>query len=633
MPDLDERLTRALERSTPTRPAGPDVFGDIVGRRDRRERSRRVQRRALVVVVVVITVTGSLAVRDWVGDDSMPADHPMNGRILFVRSQSELLAGGGSSASEFQIWSIDATGGGLAQLSVGDEGLMAAAWSPDGRRIAYLARNDDPTDVVRPFDLWVVNADGRDPARWVEGVPMPLEPTLAWTPDGTEVAVLGSRTRDGLDILDSFGFPLLDVQLAGPETSRYVEREGSFVTFALAGDGSLAAVVRDPTDEGSSSQGRLISIVPEEGGAGLERTLAHKVTWAVAPAWSPTSAEVVFGRAAGQGEGSTELWAVRADGEHERRLVSEDGFVDAVAWAPDGSRIIYTRQTEQACQIVSITPEGGDRRVVADRDDLGGCPSSLSWQAISTSSPPSPTEAPAPDLAGTDVGLDFRLCDVQRLGGIDFFGDGSRGLAWTGSPLEESGKCSRAYDAPHVVAVDLDGDGSADSYTDLPICTGCEPHAATDLGGDGTQELVVLLQYGSTPQYGIFDVVPDGLPRSAGVYPVFVDPPGARRAGLPPGEPITLWTGGDEGFSAAIRCEGSPDAPDLVLTWSSFSIADAEGDASATEEFHLTRLRLAEPGPEAASFVVVDTTNTERPSGEPLPFETPPRTCGIDWTL
>ena len=321
------------------------------------------------------------------------------------------------------------------------------------------------------------------------------------------------------------------------------------------------------------------------------------------------------------------------NGEGERKLVDEDGSVDAVAWAPDGSRILYTRQTEQACQIVSITPDGGDRRVVADRGDLGGCASSLSWQALPASASPETTESPAPGLVGTDIGLEFRLCDVQRLAGIDFFGDDSRGTAWTGSPLKESGKCSKAYDAPHVVAVDLDGDGSADSFTDLPACTGCEPHDATDLGGDGTQELLVLLQFGSTPQYGLFDVVPEGLPRSAGVYPVFVDPPGARRAGLPPGEPITLSAGGDEGSSAAVRCEGYPDTPELVLAWSSYSISDAEADPNATEEFHLTRLRLDEPGPEAASFVVVDSTSTERPYGEPLPFETPPHACGVDWTL
>ncbi len=192
-----------------------------------------------------------------------------------------------------------------------------------------------------------------------------------------------------------------------------------------------------------------------------------------------------------------------------------------------------------------------------------------------TTATPATVDTPQPSLPeepeGVDVGLDFRLCDVQRLGGIDFFGDGNRGVAWTGSPLKESGRCSKAYDAKHVVAVDHDGDGAADSWTDLPGCTGCQPYDATDLGGDGTRELVVLLQHSSTPNYGIFDVVPDGLPRTPGVYPVLVAPPGAPAAEHPADEPLTLWAGGDEGFAAAIRCDGYPDAPEITIAWSYYS--------------------------------------------------------------
>ena len=199
-------------------------------------------------------------------------------------------------------------------------------------------------------------------------------------------------------------------------------------------------------------------------------------------------------------------------------------------------------------------------------------------------------------------------------------------------PLRESGRCSKAYDAKHVVAVDHDGDGSADSWADLPVCSSCEPYDATDLGGDGTRELVVMLQYGSTPQYGVFDVVPEGLPRSAGVYPVFVNPPGAPEAGLPANEPVTLWAGGDEGFSAAIRCEGYPDAPEIEIAWSLYSIQEADTDQNATEEFHLIRLRLDEPDASGAAFVVLKTASTVRPVGSGgLGFEPPARACGVAW--
>jgi hypothetical protein len=252
-----------------------------------------------------------------------------------------------------------------------------------------------------------------------------------------------------------------------------------------------------------------------------------------------------------------------------------------------------------------------------------------------TTATPATVDTPQPTLPeepeGVDVGLDFRLCDVQRLGGIDFFGDGNRGVAWTGSPLKESGRCSRAYDAKHVVAVDHDGDGAADSWADLSQCSMCHPLAATDLGGDGSLELIVVLQASSTPNYAVYDVVPEGLPRAGGVYPILVEGPGAPEAQLPAGEQMTLWAGGDEGFSAAIRCLGYPQAPEIELAWSLYSISDYESGRTTTEEYHVTRLRLAEPDASSATFVVVETASTSQAIEVGLPFETPTRTCGVRW--
>ena len=256
-------------------------------------------------------------------------------------------------------------------------------------------------------------------------------------------------------------------------------------------------------------------------------------------------------------------------------------------------------------------------------------------RAPRTTETPVPVDTPEPTISeepeGVDIGLDFRICDVQRLGGIDFFGDGTSGTAWTGSPLKESGRCSKAYDAKHLVAVDHDGDGSADSWAELPGCTGCEPYDATDLGGDGSLELIVLLQASSTPNYAVYDVVSEGLSRPVGVYPIVVEPPGAPEAQLLAGEQMKLWTGGDEGFSAAIRCQGYPEVPEIELAWSLYSISDNESGRTTTEEYHFTRVRLVEPDASSATFVVLETTSTDRPVDAPLPFETPNRTCGVDW--
>src|SRR5437588_612916 len=53
------------------------------------------------------------------------------------------------------------------------------AWSPDGRRIAFAARLDDPERLA----IYVVGATGGDPKRVVAAGEFP-----SWSPDGRRIA-------------------------------------------------------------------------------------------------------------------------------------------------------------------------------------------------------------------------------------------------------------------------------------------------------------------------------------------------------------------------------------------------------------------------------------------------------------
>jgi len=106
---------------------------------------------------------------------------------------------------------------------------------------------------------------------------------------------------------------------------------------------------------------------------------------------------------------------------------------------------------------------------------------------------PSLTESPLPDGA-EDIGLGFPVCLAERLGRIDYLGDGTDGNAWTAVPLTDDGTCPE-YPAPggFLLAVDHTGDRFADSWIDLAFeCENlCAPFDATDLDGNGTEELIV----------------------------------------------------------------------------------------------------------------------------------------------
>jgi hypothetical protein len=242
-----------------------------------------------------------------------------------------------------------------------------------------------------------------------------------------------------------------------------------------------------------------------------------------------------------------------------------------------------------------------------------------------TRSEPAATSTPSAspvEESGLDVGLAFRLCHANWLGGLDMLGDGTAGAAWTGVRVRPDGSCPSEFDGFNVVAVDHTGDGLADSWWGpMQYCVGCEPFDATDLNADGAEELVVLAQWGTTPQYLLFrmQTAPGAEP---GIEPILVADPGRPQAGFRPGEPVALWAGGDEGFSGSVRCESYPDAPILVATWSDHPI---EGPGSETREVHETRLRLEADG----RMHVVSGSDSTQPTTDPGPVAWTGPACGV----
>ena len=249
--------------------------------------------------------------------------------------------------------------------------------------------------------------------------------------------------------------------------------------------------------------------------------------------------------------------------------------------------------------------------------------SSRSDQAAPVAQPsaiPTPTESPSP--RGRDIGLGFPVCDVRRLSGIDFLGDGIDGTAWTATRLTKSGRCPKGT-RPYLVAADVTGDGKADtSWGPLRHCFFCEPTGATDFDADGDDELVVLAAGGSVAAYQVLaaERSADG---SLEFGPLKVAAPGNPAGNLQAGRSIHFWAGGDEGYSAATACDRYPEDPDLIVAWSNHPV---DGPGSERTEIHITRLELRD-----GAFHVVEAVNTTQPTDESLPeeFSRRGRECGL----
>jgi Tol biopolymer transport system component len=119
--------------------------------------------------------------------DFNPAWSPDGKRIAFVRSTGNTI---GPQTLGTEIWVMDASGKHKRRLTRNRLVDESPSWSPDGRRILFArGRLGFGDRHRRPYsDLWVMNADGTGQRRVTRTRAIELEP--AWAPRGGRIAFL-----------------------------------------------------------------------------------------------------------------------------------------------------------------------------------------------------------------------------------------------------------------------------------------------------------------------------------------------------------------------------------------------------------------------------------------------------------
>jgi len=115
----------------------------------------------------------------FVDDD---ADWSPDGRlIVYTRRAAGGRASNATNDPSAEIYVINADGSGSAvRLTANDEEERAPAWSPDGKRILYVARKGGPD-----FELCVMNADGTGQTQLTDNTVGDL--TSSWSLDGRQI--------------------------------------------------------------------------------------------------------------------------------------------------------------------------------------------------------------------------------------------------------------------------------------------------------------------------------------------------------------------------------------------------------------------------------------------------------------
>jgi Tol biopolymer transport system component len=264
-------------------------------------------------------------------------------------------------------------------------------WSPDGRRLAFVRVRGGRADI------YVVSADGgglRRLAHAIAFTPDPGAPSPgfsanpAWSPDGRKIAFMSNR--DGTDdvfVVNADGSGLRNLTRRPADDRKRSEwyspdrpmwsPDGRKIVFRARRDRSTPSeweVCRPRGPQGERVGGvcaRDEIYVVDADGSGLRR-LTYNWKSDGAPAWSPDGRKILFLRSGWQDSANVggDVYVMNADGSGQRNLtrsVTRPFATErAPAWSPDGRKILFVSNRDRNSEIYVMNADGSGLRKLTE---------------------------------------------------------------------------------------------------------------------------------------------------------------------------------------------------------------------------------------------------------------------------
>jgi dipeptidyl aminopeptidase/acylaminoacyl peptidase len=315
-------------------------------------------------------------------------------RVAYVVESND-----GSGRPYGQLWVMTLTDGKSVRFGAEKEASGNPEWSPDGQWIAYRGRVGDKTGLA------IARPDGSG-ARFIaelSGTNAPLPGagrTIAWSPDGRRIAFVSSVP--GPETADATGDPIVITRyLYKPDAAEgythFNDNRRLHVFVADVASGRVDQLTEGNHYEHSidwSPKGEVLYLsnhdedddeffnydifAIETGKRSAPRRLSATESNEYRPTWSPDGSMIAF-EATKRGltdrettMEDTHVWVMKADGTGRRELGAIDNRQGAPVWAPDGSALYFTVQERGNVRLYRAPVGGGKPEVVvSERGAVG----------------------------------------------------------------------------------------------------------------------------------------------------------------------------------------------------------------------------------------------------------------------
>jgi Tol biopolymer transport system component/DNA-binding winged helix-turn-helix (wHTH) protein len=310
----------------------------------------------------------------------------------------------GSYAPNQPLWSLAIANGQAHRL--GDLTGDAAAWSPDGQRIAYATSNS----ASRANDLYIAAKDGSDPQKVIK-IETGFVEVIRWSPDGKVLRMLvwNERSSSMWEVFTD-GSNLHRIDLFSGEDPQIVDMnwtpDGKYFLFTVGRRNTFSPFLSLGGDIWVLREAK--SLFPRKAAKPIQLTTGAMSFWTPTP--SPDGKQVfatggqirgelarydlksrklepyLSGISAEQLDFSKDgkwltyvtfpegiLWRTRVDGTERAQLTNPPLTANLPRWSPDGTRIAFSGLLPGGVWKIYVIPaEGGKPEVVSqsERFDL-----------------------------------------------------------------------------------------------------------------------------------------------------------------------------------------------------------------------------------------------------------------------
>jgi dipeptidyl aminopeptidase/acylaminoacyl peptidase len=258
--------------------------------------------RSLCATLVALAGVAAAAPAAW---STFPG---LNGQLAYE-------AGGGATRNVFTIQPLAGLSGEGTRLTDARTIDRDAAWSPDGRRIAFMSERDGNPEI------YVMTATpGSVPTRLTFDPAVDVDPTFS--PDGRRLAF--TSTRDGnpeiyVMAVDGSAQTRVTFDPAADQQADW-SPDGTRIAFESTRDGNHEIYAMNP-----------------DGGAVTRLTFSPE--FAADPSWHPDGASIAF---VSGPRGALDIFTVRPGTAGRTQLTRGTSDVHHPAWSPDGQQIAFT---------------------------------------------------------------------------------------------------------------------------------------------------------------------------------------------------------------------------------------------------------------------------------------------------